>query len=457
MTAEPVAALEYHRVTSYLPGALGLDDPRKVIGYIPLQLDRFPPQVKAYPGLPSAPVPAELADLLFFSAGTMRVAEGTRVGTMLFRAAGSAGNLSPIELYVLHESRVLHYDPRQHAVTPIARCGDGPTTIVVTGIPWRTGWKYTERGFRHLYWDAGTMLSQLLALAGPSARLMMGFADHVVADLVGADGTHEFPLAVVVIGDGRPPLTPVDGQRTTEGLIAESPVHFPLVTGAQRSGDLADEAAVDEWRRREPPGGQGVDLTFGAELTEVIRSRGSTRRFDADVTGPRALLVDAFEQATAPLPADFVAEGETLLDHYVLVHAVEGYRPGKYQWTGRGFELLLARDDTRQMGLNLTVNQALGGSGCYTAFHSANLDAVTRRLGDRGYRAALLEAGVVEGRLHLTSYALGYGATGLTYYDYEVRTAFGTKSFPLLVTAVGKPAYKSRPGGTPGYPTVLRK
>ena len=34
------------------------------------------------------------------------------------------------------------------------------TTLVVTGVPWRTGWRYAERGFRHLYWDAGTMLAQ---------------------------------------------------------------------------------------------------------------------------------------------------------------------------------------------------------------------------------------------------------------------------------------------------------
>jgi len=38
--------------------------------------------------------------------------------------------------------------------------------VVVTGVPWRTGWRYRERGWRHVYWDAGTMLGQLLALAG---------------------------------------------------------------------------------------------------------------------------------------------------------------------------------------------------------------------------------------------------------------------------------------------------
>ena len=62
----------------------------------------------------------------------------------------------------------------------------------MTGVPWRTGWRYRERGFRHIYWDAGTMLAQLLALAdstGLTARLFTTFPDAEVAALVGADRT----------------------------------------------------------------------------------------------------------------------------------------------------------------------------------------------------------------------------------------------------------------------------
>ncbi len=77
-------------------------------------------------------------------------------------------------------------------------------------------------------------------------------------------------------------------------------------------------------------------------------------------------------------------------------------------------------------------------------------------LGDRGYRAALLEAGVVEGRLHLAAAALRLGATGLTYYDHEVSRFFVTDLAPLLVTAVGVPAYRARPGGTPRHPVRMR-
>ena len=58
------------------------------------------------------------------------------------------------------------YDPLDHA---LVRVGPPPRggapAVIVTGVPWRTGWRYRERGYRHVYWDAGTMLAQLLALA----------------------------------------------------------------------------------------------------------------------------------------------------------------------------------------------------------------------------------------------------------------------------------------------------
>jgi hypothetical protein len=88
-------------------------------------------------------------------------------------------------------------------------------------------------------------------------------------------------------------------------------------------------------------------------------------------------------------------------------------------------------------------------------FHCADIAEITAALGDRGYRAALLEAGIVEGRLHLAAYSLDYGATGLTFYDDEVKAFFDTRADPMLVTAVGKPTYRSRAGGFPRRPVEM--
>lgn len=42
--------------------------------------------------------------------------------------------------------------------------------LVVTEIMSRSAWKYGAHAYRHLFWEAGTMLANLVALAA-SARL----------------------------------------------------------------------------------------------------------------------------------------------------------------------------------------------------------------------------------------------------------------------------------------------
>lgn len=450
---DPRVVSDYHSLTNHAPSEPfhARQDSRLVGDFQPMDPRRRPPPFKAYPDLQPESVPAELDQVLFFSAGVVRFVDDP-VGRTYFRAAGSAGNLHPLELYVLHNGALFHYEPLPHAVTRLGVTPDGPTTVVVTGVPWRTAWKYGERGWRHLYWDAGTMLAQLLALA-PQARVLLGFVDDDVTRLVGADGVHEFALAVVVLGDGVPQLTSAD--EAPAGVLADRPLEFPLITAAQRAGALSSAEEVLSWRATGEPAAQPADVTLGHSVTDAIRRRGSTRRFQTGVSGPAALLDEAFARATTPLPADFLAAGETLLEHNVLVHAVDGQAAGAYRWTGDGFRRLRQLGHTRALGRHLCLDQELGGSGCCTAFHCTDLSRVLSRLSARGYRCALLEAGVVAGRLQLAAFALGYGGTGLTFYDTKVPEAFDTRAEPMLVTALGKPATRAKPAGEPGRPTRM--
>jgi hypothetical protein len=245
-----------HRLTSYswawyapsrdnpdLVWTSPVDDPRVVHDLKVNDLDRLPWFYKRYPeSLPrlllprelpvtSAPAVAVLAGtaeiprtdvdvpqlsrLLHLCAGVVRTTERPW-GTFLFRAAGSAGGRFPLEVYVAVPvgtslpPGVHWYDPRKHALVLVSPPpAAGVPTIVVTGIPWRTGWRYRERGFRHVYWDAGSMLAQLIAAAdsaGIPASLYTEFPDAEVATLVGAAAPHEWPVAVVTLGDGEPAL-----------------------------------------------------------------------------------------------------------------------------------------------------------------------------------------------------------------------------------------------------------
>jgi nitroreductase len=120
----------------------------------------------------------------------------------------SAGNLRPLEVYVVR-SGVHHYQPLEHALVALRQpeevADPGPgAALVHSGIPFPNCWKHGERGWRHLWWDPGTILANLLAVAaahGVAARVQAGFADDAVAQSVGIDGAEELPLVVVQLGE----------------------------------------------------------------------------------------------------------------------------------------------------------------------------------------------------------------------------------------------------------------
>jgi len=70
------------------------------------------------------------------------------------------------------------------------------------------------------------------------------------------------------------------------------------------------------------------------------------------------------------------------------------------------------------------------------------LDPLLDVYGARGYRLAQLEAAIHGGRLYLAAYALGLGASGLTFFDDDVTGFFSphaeSKSVMFLV-AFGVP------------------
>jgi len=462
-----------HSLTSYEPGREWdepVDDPRVVQDLVSNDLDRFPwftkryedplPRIELPRELPGSSAPAlavlagdarverseldlgQVSRLLHLSAGVVRTTERP-YATWLFRAAGSAGGRFPLELYVAVPdgtslpAGVHRYDPVEHALETIgpAPAGGAPA-VVVTGVPWRTGWRYRERGFRHVYWDAGTMLAQLLATAdsaGQPAQLFTAFPDVEVAALVGADRVHEWPVAVVALGDD-PPALGATGPATV-GEVDAAPVEFPMVTAAQRAGEL--DGLGRPWDRgpRVEASSEGTD-----PIDVVILRRGSQRRMDPSGTLPVAVVQRSMAVATRGVD----------LPHAIAAHRVDGLAPGLYRWPDldhpeRSGEL---RDELYRVCLD----QSLGKDAAFVAISATDVAA----LDDHGYREAQLGAGLVEGRLHLAAYALGAAASGMTFLDSEIPGLLGEPLDGLLFTCVGVPEYASVPGGLPGSPTDVR-
>jgi hypothetical protein len=462
-----------HRLTSYEPGREwdeAIDDPRIVQDFVPNDIERLPWFYKRYgQPLPRISLPrdlpettastvavlagtadverrdlglAQLSRVLHLSAGVVRTTERP-YGTWLFRAAGSAGARFPLELYVAVPEGSdlpagLHwYEPRDHALVQVGPPPRGGSpAIVVTGVPWRTGWRYRERGFRHVYWDAGTMLSQLLAAAdsaGLEPALYTRFPDAGVTALVGADGVNEWPVAVVALGGGAPALESTGP--AAAGEVDSAPVEFPLVTSAQHAGDR--ETLGPPWERGAP-----VDppLDGAGPVDTVVLSRSSQRRMDPS----RGLAGDVLRTAAG------VALRGVSAPHYVVVHDVEGLAPGVYRLPDLSAPVRAGalRDELYRVCLE----QGLARDAAFVVIGATDVGA----LDDREYREAQLAAGLVEGRLHLLAYALGASASGMTFIDSEVPELVGAPLDALLFTCVGVPEYASARGGRPGAPTDIR-
>jgi SagB-type dehydrogenase family enzyme len=443
----------------------------------------------------AAPAPAAarasletLAALLYYSAGVTRKKTYPGGGEVLFRAAASTGALYQTEVYVAAgeveglEPGLYHFCPGDFTLRRL-RSGDvrpalagasadasvarRAVTLLLTAIYWRNTWKYQARGYRHLFWDSGTLLANLLAVGdalGQAPRVLTAFVDAEVNRLLGVDVAHEAALELVTLGpEGAPApaVTTLDEIRHPFMPLSSDEVDYPLLRELHAASSLETPAAVTAWRRGGAAGGAGprrvseaapgalVPLPAGREaagrgLGETIQRRGSTRQF-----GHEALtaveLSTALGWATRPVAAD-VPQG--LVDLYLVVNAVEGVAPGAYVYRrdARALELVKA-GELRRESAHLCLEQPLGGDAAAVIYFLAPLDDVLGAFGDRGYRLANLEAGIAGGRLYLGAYAQGFGASGLTFYDRLVVEFFAPHAAgrdAIFVTALGRSAASGR-------------
>lgn len=408
-----------------------------------------------------------LAAILFLAGGVTRGRRTPTGAPVWFRTAMSAGNLHPIELYVI-DNGVWHFDPLLHRLE-LVRTADttratSGATVVVTGIPARTCWKYAARGFRHLLWDAGTMLANLLAAAdayGVTSSVSLGFDDAEVRALLGIEAPDEVPLALIALGAPRPTsddrgLGPVAMARPT----ARTPIRFDDVTAALSASCLS-ATEVEPWRDRLRALAAGdakattpAPLADGSGIEDVILRRASSRRFSSEV-GSRSLFDWALQVATLPPSLDIASSG-IHVGQLIHVHDIEGIDSGIWN-DAAGLQLITRADAQllREQSARCCLNQDLGRDSSLTVFLTADLQHLFEKGGGRAYRAAAIEAGIVAGRLALCATALGAGATGLTFVDELVAAEVGGSASGLLACALGSPTTPPAPYGSPGAPEQL--
>jgi SagB-type dehydrogenase family enzyme len=433
----------------------------------------------------SVPSVEDLARLLYFSAGItkQRAYPG---GEIYFRAAACTGALYEIELYVVSgdlpdlDAGVYHFNPADVSLR-LLRMGDfrgnlaqatamepavshAPATIICTGTYWRNAWKYQARTYRHFGWDNGTLLANMLAVSAASglpAKIVLGFVDAEVNPLLDLDMRREVALCLVPIGRTSESSLPAPRKAPALGLetipLSQHEVEYPAMFEMHDASSLESVEEVNQWRAKPPvlpssaQTGEAVRLPPLPEedqpkdtTEQVILRRGSTRTFDQAASITLAQLSTILDCATRGLPADFLEPtGAQLNELYVIVHSVQGLKPGAYFFARERNTLeLLKEGKFRAEAHHLGLEQELSADACADIFFLADLKRILGRYGNRGYRAVQLEAGVIGGRIYLAAYAQHLGATGLTFFDDDVVNFFSPHAkdkSAIFLVAIGKP------------------
>ncbi len=421
---------------------------------------------------------AKLAEVLHFSAGITRHVRG-----MDFRAASCTGALYHIDLYLICcdlpglGAGVYHFGPQDFSLRRL-RQGDyrrglidatggepsvatAPVIVALTSTYWRNAWKYRSRTYRHVFWDGGTILANLLAAAASRdlpASVLLGFADDAV-HLLGLDAAKEAVFALVALGRTKrrpaettsaiPPISPGTSP------VSEREYDYPAIREMHAASSLASGEDAAAWRSAELSKAEVASASPAIPLTpfpnqqtptdaidDVVLRRGSAREFlVAPITFEQ--LSTIIDRSTRGIGGDIFRRDVLLNDLYLIVHSVQQIPSGAYVFhRGRGVLELLKEGEFRREAGYLGLEQALPATASVDVFLLVDLRDALQRLGNRGYRSAQLEAAILAGKMYLAAYALGLGATGLTFYDDDVVEFFSPHAAGkdvMFLIAIGRP------------------
>ena len=239
--------------------------------------------------------------------------------------------------------------------------------------------------------------------------------------------------------------------------VSQNDVEYPAMLEMHDASSLESVEEVNQWRGKPPVlpssalAGEAVRLLRLPEeeqpkdtIEQVILRRGSTRRFDKAASITLIQFSTILDYTTRGLPADFLEPPRAQLnDLYLIVHSVQGLKPGAYFFGSEQNTLeLLKEGEFRAEAHHLGLEQELPADACVDIFFLADLNRILERYGNRGYRAVQLDAGAVGGKIYLAAYAQHLGATGLTFFDDDVIKFFSphaNEKSAIFMLAIGKP------------------
>jgi len=416
---------------------------------------------------------------------TARQRAGSQI--YLYRSAPSAGALYPVEVYFSGggipglQPGLFHYDIQdfslrqlrgEDAITSIAaelcrpRSESAWASFILSGIFFRSAWKYRKRAFRYVLLDTGHLLENLvssLAYMGLACSVRYDFDDERLCSLAGLDRHKEAVFAIVDVHLGKtkdnieqagspaePPVA-LDAGLLGAGRVSSREKTYQTIEGIyQTSSKLKKQshpstrvplATLPQPREWFPVRHQDVK-TPGADFAGVVQGRRSKRNFVREPIPVGSFMSLLSLVGSAPSSDICVEPCIAPMTTGFIVGHVEGFNQGFYQLADedRAYGLLKSGSYVEAMAGVCLDQLWLANAGALFLF-MINLKALDEACGARGYRYAMMDAGVLGQRLYLGSTALGLGCCGIgAFYDNEARSLLDLNddSYLLYLVAVGQ-------------------
>jgi len=174
----------------------------------------------------TVPLKQEELSFLLWASSWARDFRSTEHIELTFRNVPSAGSRHPLETF-LDIRRVEGIKPGLYYYHPVKHClvldNNSPeiaakihegcmfqemipqaaVNFIFSAVPYRTVWRYGQRGYRYLYLDAGHIGQNihLAAEAIDAGACMIGaFLDEVMNEALGLDGIEEFVIYIASVG-----------------------------------------------------------------------------------------------------------------------------------------------------------------------------------------------------------------------------------------------------------------
>lgn len=449
---------------------------------------------------------AELSRILYFVNGVTAIVPYPP-NPLLMRAAPSAGALYPNEVYLISRDSISEDQPncippglynfqvKTHSLSQIAEgerawldlekaCFNHPTLdkanlcLIVSGVFFRSAWRYFDRAYRRILLDAGHILGNISLISyayGKKAYPLGGFNDKLLNEILMFDEDEHalFVIPLVPLEDSEclslldnplalPSLIKNKVPQVPEGRLTEALHEFSNieVKPDELSLSLISTTLKDYLNQAQDTKFESFlqGKTLSSEpiswdkcsLMKTIMQRRSTRKYDPDTPISLNQLSQILQFSYNPLdcaseifdskPSYLVSEH---IKSYIVVNNVDGLESGCYLYLPEQKLLKQIRfKELREESFKLCLRQELGRDAAVLLFNVASLDKTTKLYGERAYRYLHADAGSIGQRVNLAATKLGLGASGIGgFFDDMANEALGISADDIIlyVTTIGVP------------------